>query len=264
MSPAEDAEEAVETDEDSESDATVGRENGDASGGSGGFLSRITGLFSGGGSDEDATAESADDDGAPDWAGSSAESTDDVASDDPVSPDAAVSDPFDSTDEDPSDGTTSNGADAGDDGAVTAPDSGSAENADGTGPAVADESAGASLEGDQGLDDPFEEMEGAFDDAGGEVTDPDDVWASLSGAEQRGSVDTSGERSYAEVSKHDYCERCEYFSGPPEIHCNHEGTDILEFLDMNTVRVVDCPVVAERKGLEQGRAHGDFADAGED
>lgn len=103
-------------------------------------------------------------------------------------------------------------------------------------------------------EDPFEEMEGAFEEAAADVVDPDQVWESLTGAEERGTVGGEGERSYAEVSKHDYCERCEYFSGPPNVHCNHEGTDILEFTSMDTVRVVDCPVVTERRGLEQGRS----------
>lgn len=56
----------------------------------------------------------------------------------------------------------------------------------------------------------------------------------------------------AAVSKHEYCERCRFFSGPPEINCTHDGTEIVDFGDMETVRVSNCPIVAERQGLEQG------------
>lgn len=98
--------------------------------------------------------------------------------------------------------------------------------------------------------DPFENVQGAFEQMDTGEMDPDAVWQSLASAESRGSVGDARERTYAEVDKHSYCEQCEYFSEPPDIACTHEGTDIIEFLDMETVRVVDCPVVAERKELE--------------
>jgi len=53
------------------------------------------------------------------------------------------------------------------------------------------------------------------------------------------------------VSKHAFCETCEHFSGPPEIECGHGGTEILAFVDMETVRVSNCPIVAERRRLGQ-------------
>ncbi|MEF8785228.1 MAG: hypothetical protein V5A45_04790 [Haloarculaceae archaeon] len=99
-------------------------------------------------------------------------------------------------------------------------------------------------EGDPFADDVFEQMDV------GEL-DPDEVWASISEAEKEGSVSQRKERIYAEVSKHSYCEQCEFFSDPPDVHCSHDGTEILEFLDQTTVRVVDCPVVAERKELQK-------------
>jgi hypothetical protein len=98
--------------------------------------------------------------------------------------------------------------------------------------------------GDPFEDDVFEEM-----DVGG--LDPDDVWDSLSDAQDRGSVGGTEETRYAEVSKHRFCEQCEFFSDPPDVHCSHDGTEILEFLDQETVRVVDCPIVAEREELEK-------------
>jgi hypothetical protein len=98
--------------------------------------------------------------------------------------------------------------------------------------------------GDPFDDDVFEEM-----DAG--ELDPDEVWASIADAKERGSISGQAERTYAEVSKHRFCEQCEFFSDPPDVACTHEGTEILEFLDNETVRLVDCPVVAERKQLEK-------------
>jgi hypothetical protein len=97
--------------------------------------------------------------------------------------------------------------------------------------------------------DPFDE--GIFEEMEVGELDPDDVWESISDAERRGSVSQQAERIYADVSKHRYCEQCEFFSDPPDISCSHEGTEILEFLDQETVRVVDCPVVAERKELKK-------------
>jgi hypothetical protein len=99
--------------------------------------------------------------------------------------------------------------------------------------------------------DPFAEAERAFERMDVTDLDPDEVWERLADAERRGSVTEIEDRSYAEVSKHSFCEQCEFFSPPPSVGCDHEGTEILEFVDMESVRVVDCPVVAERERLQQ-------------
>ena len=102
-----------------------------------------------------------------------------------------------------------------------------------------------------GSGDPFEGSESAFERMDVEGADPDAVWDQISETEDRGSVaDVEGD-TYAEVSKHSFCERCQYFSGPPEVSCSHEGTEILKFLDMDTVRVVGCPIVAQRRDIEE-------------
>ncbi|MEF8814889.1 MAG: hypothetical protein V5A55_13905 [Halovenus sp.] len=98
--------------------------------------------------------------------------------------------------------------------------------------------------------DPFESL-GAFEDRSVEDVDPDVVWQTLASAETEGSVTADRERTFAEVSKHSYCEQCEHFSQPPDVACGHEGTEIVEFRDMETVRLVDCPVVAERRRLQR-------------
>ena len=98
--------------------------------------------------------------------------------------------------------------------------------------------------------DPFEAMGDAFTEMDVEGVQPDEVWEQLTDAQSRGSVHEHQSRTYAEVSKHSYCEQCEHFSEPPAVSCSNEGTEIVEFLNVETVRVVDCPIVAERKELE--------------
>jgi hypothetical protein len=108
-------------------------------------------------------------------------------------------------------------------------------------PSSAD-SPGLTDERDVDPDSPLSGPSGDLDD--------ESVWEDLS-ASTLTSVETErrGERRYAEVSKHDFCKNCEHFSAPPDVHCTHEGTEIVEFLDMETVRLVDCPVVEERERM---------------
>jgi hypothetical protein len=72
------------------------------------------------------------------------------------------------------------------------------------------------------------------------------VWEELATTEPAG--DDEGRR-YDEVSKHTYCENCKWLSEPPEVSCTHEGTEIIEFLNTETVRLVNCPVVEERRAI---------------
>lgn len=93
--------------------------------------------------------------------------------------------------------------------------------------------------------DPFESGDWSTD------SDDDSVWEDLSEpVDVETATEEKGGRRLSEVNKHSFCEQCEYFSGPPEISCANEGTEILEFLDMETVRVADCPIVEERERLE--------------
>ena len=41
------------------------------------------------------------------------------------------------------------------------------------------------------------------------------------------------------------CHGCPHFGEPPELHCTHEGTDILAMPDADRFRVADCPMVVE-------------------
>lgn len=100
-------------------------------------------------------------------------------------------------------------------------------------------------------DDPFDSRESAFQQMDVGELDADEVWADISDARERGSVvQETHEDVVAEVSKHRYCERCEYFSDPVEATCTHEGTEIIEFSGVKTAKVRNCPIVAERKELE--------------
>lgn len=79
--------------------------------------------------------------------------------------------------------------------------------------------------------------------------DADAVWDHV---ESEGAPDRDGdERDVRVVESADYCERCPYFSEPPELSCSHPGTEIREVLDMDRFRVVDCPKVWENDRLEE-------------
>lgn len=143
-------------------------------------------------------------------------------------------------------------ADRGPEGAETDEDA-SVEGPGPTDPVPGDPTAGASEPLEDQAADPFTAAERAFEAMDVDDLDADQVWEALEDAQERGSVGTGEERTYAVVSKHSYCENCQYFTEPPEIACGHEGTEILEFPDLETVRVVDCPVVAERRSLQRER-----------
>ncbi len=115
-----------------------------------------------------------------------------------------------------------------------------------------------------GLDDregdPFEE--GLFEPVETEAVDPDRAWERLEGDADAAGTGASAvgepDGTVTEVSKRRYCERCEYFSPPPDVGCTHEGTEILGFPDRETVRMVDCPIVAQRRELEENAASDDL------
>lgn len=95
--------------------------------------------------------------------------------------------------------------------------------------------------------DPFELLaEGEeFTEAGGEL-DEDAVWERF--AQQSESIDP-GEIGEAVVQKSNFCQQCEYFSAPPAVSCGHAGTEIVELVDSEHFRVVNCPVVARRREI---------------
>jgi hypothetical protein len=116
-------------------------------------------------------------------------------------------------------------------------------------------------------EDPFESNASAFDRSGVDRIDPDDMWERLTAdtdedddAEPEPAADAVGatvgsaadaEDDVVRVSKHSYCEGCEYFSPPPDVRCGHEGTEIIEFVDIDDIRIANCPVVEERRELDE-------------
>jgi hypothetical protein len=129
------------------------------------------------------------------------------------------------------------------------------------GPAQSEQGPGG--EGGPGSDDPFDEgspfstatqrgdafesEDSIFAEQSTGGLDPDEVWESL---ESEPDISEEDDGVYADVSKHSYCQGCEWFSAPPDATCTHEGTELVEFLDMTTVRLLNCPVVEERQSLQ--------------
>ncbi|WP_396612109.1 hypothetical protein ACH9L7_02155 [Haloferax sp. S1W] len=113
---------------------------------------------------------------------------------------------------------------------------------------VAERRAHASVRGDD-EDELFEAV--SVDELDGE-----DVWTSLVeetkeedpdmgvgiGASAE-PVDEHGTASEHVVPKTEFCQRCEYFSNPPEFACTYAGTTIVEMPDSEHFRVRDCPMV---------------------
>jgi hypothetical protein len=113
---------------------------------------------------------------------------------------------------------------------------------------------------DAGGESPFDngevppEAEEAFDEVDVGTLDEEEAWSRVEtddddGAEAGSTAGESRERREMAVPKSTYCERCEHFSAPPRMECTHDGTEILELVDREHVRVADCPVVEERDAL---------------
>jgi len=92
--------------------------------------------------------------------------------------------------------------------------------------------------GDTDFDRLFEEM---FTEAETDGLDGESVWEELEGA---GVEEASGEEHI--VPTREFCARCEHVADPPEVRCTYEGSEIVEFVDEETVRVRNCPIVARR------------------
>lgn len=96
----------------------------------------------------------------------------------------------------------------------------------------------------------FEGLEEFFESEPYDEVDADELWDSLEEDSGVGDGVETGESSDEHiVPKRAYCEGCEHFSEPPDIHCNHAGTTIVEYVDLDHVRVRNCPIVAQRQAL---------------
>lgn len=102
-------------------------------------------------------------------------------------------------------------------------------------------------------DDVFER---AFDDVGVEEADGDALWENLEG----GSIDTGveaveaddGEETYL-LNKREYCQRCQFFSKPPETRCEYDGSEILEVDEGGEFKVSGCPIIEGVEDLQDLR-----------
>lgn len=95
--------------------------------------------------------------------------------------------------------------------------------------------------------DPFGGADSAFEAVDIDALDDEELWEAIDSDDTTATVE---ETRYSEVSKHRFCEQCEFFAEPPASRCTHEEANILEYLDMEHVRVVNCPIVAEQRRIE--------------
>ena len=95
------------------------------------------------------------------------------------------------------------------------------------------------------------EPEGLFEPEDVPEIDPELVWEELETGESAAPDGEPAERAERLIDKSSYCERCEFFAEPPEMRCTHEGTEIVELVEMDRVRVLDCPKIAEDERLEK-------------
>jgi hypothetical protein len=85
--------------------------------------------------------------------------------------------------------------------------------------------------------------------------DPDTVWDDLVESDDErppGAVDVAADVTDVEgdapeyvVPKRAYCQRCRYFTDPPDVACTHDGTEIVELADSDHFRVRGCPMVGD-------------------
>lgn len=106
---------------------------------------------------------------------------------------------------------------------------------------------------DEDEKDVFEE---AFEEVDAENLDAETVWADLLADDGPAAInppeaEDDADRDVRVISKRT-CHDCRFFSKPPSVHCNHDGTTIREAVDMERYEVVDCPMVVDSEdvGLE--------------
>jgi hypothetical protein len=128
------------------------------------------------------------------------------------------------------------------------------------GPTAGMESADALSDGDPvgetAVDGRGEEL---FEEMDVAEVDADAVWESVVADESSPDLDADvsdtpgGVQFHADVEpdegdgsvvpKDDYCESCAFFTAPPEVACEYDGSSIVEVVDTERFRVRGCPVV---------------------
>lgn len=93
-------------------------------------------------------------------------------------------------------------------------------------------------------DDPFEDMSVSEADAEIDWDELVEGEAEPAGGPTAARAEPVAPEEHV-VDKRQFCQRCDYFSAPPETACTHEGTEIVEVVDSDHFRVRDCPMVGE-------------------
>ena len=86
--------------------------------------------------------------------------------------------------------------------------------------------------------------------------DREELWADLRGeaegrdaSESPPSADAASDRAVRTIRKRT-CHGCQFFGEPPDLHCTHDGTAIVEMVDTEQFRVADCPMVDDDESVQ--------------
>ncbi|MDZ7702004.1 MAG: hypothetical protein U5J98_07995 [Halobacteriales archaeon] len=119
------------------------------------------------------------------------------------------------------------------------------------------------------LEEGADELDDLFEAENYDESAAEGLWDALEEEpELTGGVEAGETPDEHVVPKRSYCEDCEYLSDPPAVHCTHAGTKIIEYVDLDHVRVRNCPIVAQRQALgdrdEGGMTQMSFGSKGDD
>ncbi|MFB6299073.1 MAG: hypothetical protein ABEH65_02310 [Halobacteriales archaeon] len=76
-----------------------------------------------------------------------------------------------------------------------------------------------------------------------ESPDGEAIWDALQ-ADLEEPIAAPDDRPVHTVELTRYCQRCQYFSAPPDVRCTYDGSHIIELIDDYHVVLVNCPVIA--------------------
>lgn len=77
----------------------------------------------------------------------------------------------------------------------------------------------------------------------------DAVWEQIETGEVSIDEDFAAKPTEHVVEKAAFCQSCEFFSSPPDVACHHDGTEILELVDIERFRIQNCPKVERAQQL---------------
>lgn len=96
--------------------------------------------------------------------------------------------------------------------------------------------------GDVGEEDVWEALDEGTS-VGADATEFDDIAESGAAGDAGPTPEPGTTGDERVVDKRSYCQRCPHFTAPPETACTHEGTEIVESVDISQFRVRNCPMV---------------------